>query len=135
MSETHHDNEPAHPPSTWTDEKVEGIIGNLLRIGVSVSALVVLLGGVLLMARDGLRPAEDRHEFKPIDLRSPATILHAVVALDSRGLIMLGLLMLIATPVARVIFSVFAFGRQRDFMYILITLIVLAVLFYSLFNG
>lgn len=135
MSETSRENEPENPPSAWTDEKVEGIIGNLLRVGVSVSALVVLVGGVLFLARDGLLKAENHEHFEPAELRSPATILRAVVALDSRGLIMLGLLLLIATPVARVIFSVFAFGRQRDFTYLLITLIVLAVLFYSLFNG
>jgi uncharacterized membrane protein len=55
--------------------------------------------------------------------------------LRGRGLIQLGLLLLIATPVARVIFSVFAFARQRDATYVLITLIVLAVLVYSLFSG
>jgi uncharacterized membrane protein len=55
--------------------------------------------------------------------------------LNSRGLIMLGLLLLIATPVARVIFSAFAFARERDFTYVCITLIVLGVLLYSLFSG
>ena len=50
--------------------------------------------------------------------------------LDGRGraLIQLGLLLLIATPVARVAFSVFAFERQRDWTYVGITLFVLAVL-------
>jgi uncharacterized membrane protein len=52
---------------------------------------------------------------------------------SSRGVIQLGLLLLVATPVARVIFSVFAFARQRDFTYVVITLIVLGVLLFSLF--
>lgn len=57
--------------------------------------------------------------------------------LDGRGraLIQLGLLLLIATPVSRVAFSVFAFERQRDWTYVGITLAVLAVLVYSLAGG
>jgi uncharacterized membrane protein len=55
------------------------------------------------------------------------------LALSSGGVIQLGLLLLVATPVARVIFSVFAFARQRDFTYVVLTLIVLAILLYSLF--
>jgi uncharacterized membrane protein len=51
-----------------------------------------------------------------------------------RGLIPLGLLLLIATPVARVAFSVVAFARQRDATYVAITFTVLALLLYSLFS-
>jgi uncharacterized membrane protein len=49
-------------------------------------------------------------------------------------MIQLGLLFLIATPVARVAFSVYAFMRERDKTYVIITLIVLAILLYSLFG-
>jgi uncharacterized membrane protein len=44
----------------------------------------------------------------------------------------LGLLLLIATPVARVAFSVIGFALEKDWMYVVITLIVLALLIYSL---
>jgi uncharacterized membrane protein len=44
----------------------------------------------------------------------------------------LGILILIATPVARVAFSVFAFAEERDRMYVIVTLIVLALLLFSL---
>jgi len=50
-------------------------------------------------------------------------------------LIQLGLLLLIATPVARVAFSVVAFAMQRDRLYVAVALIVLAVLMYSLMGG
>lgn len=49
-----------------------------------------------------------------------------------RGLIQLGLLILIATPVARVVFSVFAFAQQKDRLSVGVTLLVLAILRYSL---
>jgi uncharacterized membrane protein len=137
MAEQPRDNpaEPRHPG--LSDERVEGVLGNLLRIGVLASALVVLAGGLLYLVQEGRHPAPDLHEFhkQPEELRSPPRILSEAASLQSLGLIMLGLLLLIATPVARVIFSVTAFALQRDGLYVLFTLIVLAVLLYSLFSG
>jgi uncharacterized membrane protein len=54
------------------------------------------------------------------------------MAFHARGLIQLGLLVLILTPIGRVTFSVFAFVYQRDWMYVAITLIVLVLLLTSL---
>jgi uncharacterized membrane protein len=47
----------------------------------------------------------------------------------------LGLLLLIATPIARVAFSAVAFAIEGDKMYVLFTLIVFGVLLYSLFGS
>jgi uncharacterized membrane protein len=123
--------------AAWTEEQVEQVIGNLLRVGVIVSALVVCAGGVLYLVRYGEKAVEDRHEFRPVaeEFRKPGLIIRAAAAGSSRGLIQLGLLLLIATPVLRVVFSAFAFLRQRDHTYVVITLVVLAVLLYSLFSG
>jgi uncharacterized membrane protein len=52
-----------------------------------------------------------------------------------RVIIQLGLLLLVAAPVTRVIFSVATFALQRDWTYVVITLIVLAALGYSLLGG
>jgi uncharacterized membrane protein len=119
--------------SDWTDQKVELIIANLLRAGVTLSGLVVLTGGVIFLARHGKEPA-GYHVFagEPSDLRNWKGILHAALALRGRGIIQLGLLMLIATPVARVAFSVFAFVLERDWLYVGVSSFVLAVLLYSL---
>lgn len=125
------------PQHGLTDERVEQVVGNLLRSGVIASAVVVFVGGILLLLDEGRQPAADLHEFHPKspELRSPAGILRQTAALDSAGVIMLGLLLLIATPVARVLFSVVAFALQRDYLYVFFTLVVLAVLLYSLFSG
>jgi uncharacterized membrane protein len=72
---------------------------------------------------------------EPVDLRSVSGIVRDALALRERGLIQLGLLLLIATPVARVAFSVAAFAMQRDRLYVVVALIVLAVLMYSLMGG
>ncbi|MBP1634840.1 MAG: hypothetical protein H6Q10_1414 [Acidobacteria bacterium] len=80
----------------WTDERLEGLLGTVLRWGVIGAASVVALGAVVFLAR--------------------------------------GLLLLIATPVTRVVFSIGVFALQKDLRYVLITAIVLAVLLYSLFG-
>ena len=127
--------QPQHPGPS--EERVEQVMGNLLRIGVIASAVVVFLGGLLYLIHDGRRPKPDLHEFQaqPEELRNLAGIVRQAAVLNPLGLIMLGLLLLIATPVARVIFSVAAFVLQRDFLYVLFTILVLAVLLYSLFSG
>jgi uncharacterized membrane protein len=124
------------PRPGWTDVRVEQAMGTLLRAGVILSAGVVLLGGVVYLARHGQEPV-DYHAFlgEPEDLRNPVGIVRDALAFRGRGLVQLGLLLLIATPVARVVFSVVAFALQRDYTYVGVTLIVLAVLLYSLFSG
>ncbi len=117
----------------WNDERIENIIGNMLRAGVILAAAVVLAGGVLYMAKYGSRrPQYEVFRGEPSDLRSVSQIAQQAISLHARGLIQFGLLLLIATPVARVAFSVIAFAAERDWLYVVITLIVLAVLVYSL---
>ncbi len=124
-------------PAKLNDERVEGVIGNLLRFGVLLSAFVVLVGGASYLIRDGRKLAPDLHQF-PNPPEEPPSLFH-IIGASARGssldLIFLGLLLLIATPVARVIFSVAAFGLQRDYLYVSFTLVVLAVLLLSLFYG
>jgi uncharacterized membrane protein len=121
-------------PNRWTDQDVEQVVGNLLRVGVMVAATLVLLGGIRYLMEHGNERADHRvFRGEPAALRSPVDIVKGAMAFDDFSLIQLGLLLLIATPVARVTFSVYAFARQRDVTYVIITLIVLAVLLYSLF--
>lgn len=120
----------------WTDQRVDEIIGNLLRVGVIAAAAVVLSGGALYLVQHGATIPDYRvFHGEPAYLRGVSGILSAARALDGPGLIQLGLLVLLATPVARVAFSVFAFALQRDRTYVVVTLIVLAVLLYSLGAG
>ncbi|MGC2330617.1 MAG: DUF1634 domain-containing protein [Candidatus Acidiferrales bacterium] len=117
----------------WNDERVENIIGNLLRAGVILAAAVVLAGGVLYVVKySGQQPQYGAFRGEPSDLRNVSQIVDDAILLHSRGLIQLGLLLLIATPVARVAFSVIAFAAERDWLYVVVTLIVLGVLLYSL---
>ena len=116
-----------------SDRRIEQVIGTLLQAGVLLSATVVLAGGVWLLIEWGRESPNYRH-FQPIDvvLRTPAGIIASLRHPDPRSLIQFGLLLLIATPVARVVLSLAAFVLQRDRVYVTVTLVVLAVLYYSL---
>jgi len=117
----------------WNDQKIEGIIGNLLRIGVGTAAAVVLVGAAAYLVRHGFGHANYRvFRGEPSDLRTLRGIVRAALGLHPRGIIQLGLVLLIATPVARVAFSVFAFAVERDRMYVVFTLMVLGILILSL---
>ena len=118
---------------TWTDEDVDRVLGRVLQIGVSLSAAIVLCGAVIYLAkRVDLAPDYRVFRGQPIDLRTVSGIFADARAWSGRGLIQLGLLVLIATPIARVLFSVIGFVRQRDWLYVGITVIVLALLAFSL---
>ena len=124
-----------HSPKTRNPEnrRLEIVLGNLLRIGVIVSASVVLAGATIYLVRHGGEAAQ-YHAFRgePSDLRSVAGIVGDVLLLQSRGILQFGFLLLIATPVMRVFFSLVGFARQRDWLYVATTAVVLALLLYSL---
>jgi uncharacterized membrane protein len=130
---------PAPQRKGWSDERVEQVVGNLLRAGVMVSALVVAVGGGVYLAHEGGQPAREHnaHVFKgeQRNLRGPLTIVAAAARGESDAIIACGLLLLIATPILRVLFSAIAFAGQRDRTYVAVTLIVLGVLLYSFFSG
>lgn len=121
----------------WTDTQVDQRIGNLLRSGVILAAVVVSIGGILLLIQEGGSDPKNMSVFhgEPAPMRSFYGILLDALRLDARGIIQFGLVLLILTPVARVAFSVYAFSLQRDWVYVVITLVVLAVLVFSLAGG
>jgi len=120
-------------PKDWTDLRIEIIIGSLLRTGVILAASVVFLGGVLYLVRHGHETISyTTFQGEPEALKSIPAVLQGVASGSARAVIQLGLLLLIATPIARVAFAAIAFALERDYLYVVITLIVLAVLLYSL---
>ncbi len=119
-----------------TDQRLETLIGNLLRAGVLLAAAIVLGGGVLFLLQHGADKAA-YHTFAAggSDTRTLAGIFHSASRLQSEGLIQLGLLLLIATPVARVVLAVAGFALERDRMYVVISTLVLAILVFSLLHA
>jgi uncharacterized membrane protein len=123
-------------PQPWNDQQMDRIIGMILRVGVLISALVVLTGGFFYLRHYGFNvPEYGIFQGEPADLRNISGILQDTLAFRARGIIQFGLLLLIATPVVRVSFSIIGFALQRDKAYVMVTLIVLALLLFSLTGG
>jgi uncharacterized membrane protein len=118
------------------EKRMDEIMGRLLRTGVILAAVFVLAGGVVYLAQHPT-PVTDYRVFQgePAELRTVSGIFHEALALHGPGLIQFGLLILIATPIARVAFSVVAFLYQGDWTYVVVTLVVLGLLVYSLLGG
>src|SRR5438552_18955915 len=88
------------------------------------------------LARHGQEPADYRiFRGEPSDLRHISGIVRDAFAFQGRGIIQLGLLLMIATPVARVAFSIFGFALEGARMYAGFTLIVIAILLCSLLGS
>jgi uncharacterized membrane protein len=128
-----------------TVERGEVVLSQLLRVGVLLSALVILFGVALLFAtqpqtgyfRQGLAGLT---AYPPLEGGAPVDRTVGEVAAGLRvgepdAVISLGLLSLIATPIVRVAASVLLFLAQRDYRYVVITLFVLTVLLTSLVTG
>jgi uncharacterized membrane protein len=125
-----------HFETTLSDRRLEAIIGNLLRAGVVIAATITSIGGVIYLAHSGQSPAHYRvFHGEPADLRQVKGVLSDAFSGDGLGIMQLGLLILIATPVARVAFSLAAFAVQRDRLYVFMTLAVLGVLTFSMARG
>jgi uncharacterized membrane protein len=117
----------------WTERRLQSMVAFLLRFGVNVAAGIVILGGIVLLRRHGHELSHyEVFRGEPTDLRTIDGIIRDAAAFRGRGLIQLGLLVLMATPVARVALSLVVFSVQRDRTYVVVTLIVLALLLLSL---
>lgn len=112
------------------------MLGTLLQTGVIISGIVVLAGGVLYLLRYGQVPAHyETFDAQRGSMRDVLGVIGNAWHGDGRAIIQCGLLLLIATPVARVLFSMIGFALEKDRLYVVLTLIVLMILLYSLLGG
>jgi uncharacterized membrane protein len=121
---------------SFKDTDIQLIIGQVLRYGVVISMLVVVFGGVVYIHRHGYSIA-DYSVFKgvPDFIHSPAGIINGIFTFRGRAIIQAGIVLLIATPIIRVLFSAIGFVLEKDYLYVAITLIVLAIIIISMLSG
>lgn len=119
----------------WDEGLLERKMGSILRIGVGLAAALVAAGGTLYLVH-GRGQAADYGRFRGLapELLRPASVLRAAIELRPLALIQLGLLLLILTPIARVAFSVLAFAKQGDRLFVVLALLVLVILLLSFFG-
>jgi uncharacterized membrane protein len=126
----------------WAERDMELFIGRLLRYGVILSCGITLIGGVFYLIQHGAQmpdynpiPDDQPFEGASMYLRELSTILPRVMSLDGAAIIQLGVCVLIATPILRVAVSVIAFLVEKDFLYVIITLIVLTIIIANMLLG
>ena len=114
------------------DSDLKNIIGQLLRYGVLSASVIVLTGGIAYLVRHGGQTPQ-YHDFRgePDKMRQPALMWQAMLHGEGRALIQIGLLVLIATPIARIVFSIFGYMLEKDYLYAVITAFVLLVIVWN----
>jgi uncharacterized membrane protein len=115
------------------DKQVEILIGQVLRAGVLLSCFVTLIGLALYLVHHATT-TPDYRVFHSVNapLRSVYLLIPNAFHGNPLAIIQLGVLLLIATPVARVAFLVVAFALERDRMYVVVSGLVLVILLGSI---
>ncbi|MBY0542853.1 MAG: DUF1634 domain-containing protein [Sphingobacteriaceae bacterium] len=118
----------------FIDKDVQLLLGTLLRVGVLISSAVILLGGIIFLSTQS-NAVVSFSEFKPeqVKISSIANIFEGLKTFDGLAIIQFGVLLLIFTPIARVVFSIFSFLLEKDYLYVVIGTIVLCVIITSLY--
>lgn len=118
-----------------TPRQMEMFIGRMLRVGVFTSCIIAVLGGVLYVVQYGGSSVDFSEFTAAMAVESIGEVINGVLVLDAVSVIQLALLILLATPILRVVFSILAFMIERDYLYVFITLVVLIIIVFNIFNG
>lgn len=135
-------NNPARPPGEKPADvgaplhkgDLESKLATLLTAGTALSAIVLCIGGAVYLGADHAKKLDFR-TFESSAHASVFSVFRDAFRLDGAALMQLGVVLLILTPVARVFFTLVAFLARRDWMYVVVTVIVLSVLIYGLLGN
>jgi uncharacterized membrane protein len=121
---------------TTADQRMERRMGLLLRTGVMAAAFTVALGGIVYLAGHG-RDSMSYSVFRamPLSVDHPRILVEQIRASQAEPVLDIGILLLIATPVMRVFLGLFSFARERDWMYVVVSALVLGALLFGSFHG
>jgi uncharacterized membrane protein len=116
-----------------SDKQVEQWISVLLRVGVITAAALGIVGGIAHLAHHaGDVASYAAFHGEPSALRHVADVVAGALSRRSEAIIQAGLLLLIAVPIFRVAVSVVAFTLERDWLYVVVTALVMGILLFSL---
>ncbi|SFM89545.1 Uncharacterized membrane protein [Chitinophaga sp. YR627] len=117
----------------FDDIDLATVIAKALRTGVISAFACMLTGGIAYLIKHG----NDQSRFTTFTLTriKISDIFSGLSFLDSRSIVYAGLILLIATPVMRILLSVFSFVLEKDYFYTAVTLLVLLIIFFSIISG
>lgn len=120
----------------FTDVDLNRSVGNLLRLGVILSVITSLIGFVKLFTEGFKMP----RKYKLLDMGTSSEKVwshfwETLCKGEGMAIIQLGILMLIFTPLMRIIFALIGYLKEKDYIYVVISSIVLAIMAISFFTG
>ncbi|MDP9078358.1 MAG: DUF1634 domain-containing protein [Bacteroidota bacterium] len=120
----------------FKDTDIQSLIGKVLRGGMMLSMTIVVFGGIFFIYRHG-HSIPNYKEFKGIPpfLQNIGSLIHASILFKGQAIIQLGIILLIATPILRVVFSTIGFALEKDYLYVGISILVLLIIFASMLSG
>jgi len=119
------------------EKDFQKIVGNLLRYGVWISLSVAFIGGIVYLLHHG-NDIENYSVFKENDqniFEVIAAVYNGVVHGRGESIIFFGIVLLFLTPVFRVLLSLFSFLLEKDYLYVVITTIVIGIIIMSISFG
>lgn len=120
----------------FKDTDMQLLLGRVLRAGTVMSICIVFFGGVIYLYRHGMAVANyNKFTGVPYFVQHTHVLIAGAFNLKGQAIIQLGIILLIATPILRVIFSTVGFVLEKDYMYVGISLLVLLIIFMSMVNG
>lgn len=118
----------------FTDLDLNRSVGNLLRLGVIFSVITSFIGFIKLFFEGFEMPKDYASLEVPV-----GTIWQSFFAslsrLDGMGIIQLGILLLILTPLVRIIFALVGYIKEKDYTYVIVSAIVLGIMLVSFLMG
>lgn len=118
----------------FNDIDLSRSVGNLLRIGVFLSVITSLVGFIKLFI-EGFKMPKHYEELGSKTGNILAEFWHSLMKLDGMAIIQLGILFLIFTPLMRIIFALVGYLKERDYTYVVISLIVIGIMVVSFLMG
>lgn len=120
----------------FTDADLNRSVGNLLRLGVILSVATSLIGFIKLFSEGFQMPKK----YKLLDMGSSSEKVwgqfwDSLCKGEGMAIIQLGILLLIFTPLMRIIFALIGYLKEKDYVYVIISSIVLAIMAISFFTG
>ncbi|HEY9791173.1 MAG TPA: DUF1634 domain-containing protein [Candidatus Obscuribacterales bacterium] len=133
---SHHPHLTTSPMDPESEKLLDVLISNVLRGGLIVASSLMIVGGIIYFWHATTAPTEYSHfVLEPTQLRTLSGILTLAFKGDGEGIMQLAVVVLLATPFLRVVASLLMFLREKDWKYVVVSLVVLSVLLYSLFAG
>ncbi|MGJ7031814.1 DUF1634 domain-containing protein [Niabella hirudinis] len=121
----------------FTDKTLQTIIGTLLRYGVWLALSIGAIGGAVYLVKHGREPMHYA-SFTETDKSIGQLLKEMIAGIESHSgtsIIFLGIILLFLTPALRLVFSFIAFLIEKDYLYVLVTFIVMAIIGVSISLG